>query len=313
MIRRWLSNFYRNNKEKISKFVKVFGLLILIGIALAYSIENNSSKNENNSEATVYTPSKTIISGKDIDKETYQKEENLVKTFVDYCNNKQIQEAYNLLTEECKQKIYPNIETFEKNYYNVIFNQYRECNLQSWVSSGNYNTYKVTFIEDIMSTGNYENVEKFEDYITIVRKNGEKKININSYVKTEEINKNTKTEELEINVSSADIYMDSVTYYLELKNLTENDILLDSLNNKSVKLVGTNDAEYALDDTNLFSLNLIVYKDSNNRKVELKFIKQYGSDVNGKSIEFKSLITNYEEYLKNLEKYSDYKELSIKL
>lgn len=313
MIRRWLSNFYRNNKEKISKFIKVFGLLILIGIALAYSIENNSSKNENNSGTAVYNPTKTIISGKDIDKETYQKEENLVKIFVDYCNNKQIQEAYNLLTEECKQKMYPNIETFEKNYYNVIFNQYRECNLQSWVSSDNYNTYKVTFIEDIMSTGNYENVEKFEDYITIVRKNGEQKINVNSYIKTEEINKNTKTEELEINVSSVDIYMDSVTYYLELKNLTENDILLDSLNNKSVKLIGTNGAEYALDDTNLFSINLIVYKNSSNRKIELKFIKQYGSDIKGKSIEFKSLITNYEEYLKNLEKYSDYKELSIKL
>ena len=313
MIRRWLSNFYRNNKEKISKFIKVFGLLILIGIALAYSIENNSSKNENNSETAVYNPTKTIISGKDIDKETYQKEENLVKIFVDYCNNKQIQESYNLLTEECKQKMYPNIETFEKNYYNVIFNQYRECNLQSWVSSDNYNTYKVTFIEDIMSTGNYENVEKFEDYITIVRKNGEQKINVNSYIKTEEINKNTKTEELEINVSSVDIYMDSVTYYLELKNLTENDILLDSLNNKSVKLIGTNGAEYALDDTNLFSINLIVYKNSSNRKIELKFIKQYGSDIKGKSIEFKSLITNYEEYLKNLEKYSDYKELSIKL
>lgn len=313
MIRRWLSNFYRNNKEKISKFVKVFGLLILIGIALTYSIENNSSKNENNSDIAVYNPTKTIISGKDIDKETYQKEENLVKIFVDYCNNKQIQEAYNLLTEECKQKMYPNIETFEKNYYNIIFNQYRECNLQSWVSSGNYNTYKVTFIEDIMSTGNYENVEKFEDYITIVRKNGEQKINVNSYIKTEEINKNTKTEELEINVSSVDIYMDSVTYYLELKNLTENDILLDSLNNKNVKLIGTNGAEYALDDTNLFSINLIVYKDSSNRKIELKFIKQYGSDIKGKSIEFKSLITNYEEYLKNLGKYSDYKELSIKL
>lgn len=313
MIRRWLSNFYRNNKEKISKFVKVFGLLILIGIALTYSIENNSSKNENNSDVAVYNPTKTIISGKDIDKETYQKEENLVKIFVDYCNNKQIQEAYNLLTEECKQKMYPNIETFEKNYYNIIFNQYRECNLQSWVSSGNYNTYKVTFIEDIMSTGNYENVEKFEDYITIVRKNGEQKINVNSYIKTEEINKNTKTEELEINVSSVDIYMDSVTYYLELKNLTENDILLDSLNNKNVKLIGTNGAEYALDDTNLFSINLIVYKDSSNRKIELKFIKQYGSDIKGKSIEFKSLITNYEEYLKNLGKYSDYKELSIKL
>ena len=313
MFRRWLSNFYRKNKEKIAKFVKVFGILILIGIALAHSIGNNSNKNENNSEATVYTPTKTIISGDNIDKETYKEEENLVKTFVEYCNNQQIQEAYNLLTNECKEKMYPNIETFRNNYYDVIFNQNRECNLQSWVADGNYHTYKVTFIEDIMATGDYDNVKKFEDYITIVTKNDEQKININSYIKSEEINKTTKTEELEINAKSVDVYMNSVRYYLELTNLTENDILLDTLKNKSLRLVGTNDAEYALDDTNLFSSNLIIYKESKNKAIELKFTKQYGSEVKGKSIEFKKMITNYEEYLKDPDNYSEYKKISIKL
>lgn len=313
MFRRWLSNFYRKNKEKIAKFVKVFGILILIGIALAHSIGNNSNKNENNSEVTVYNPTKTIISGDDVDKDTYKKEENLVKTFVEYCNNQQIQEAYSLLTDECKQKMYPSIETFKKNYYDVIFSQNRECNLQSWVTNGNYNTYKVTFIEDIMATGDYDNVKKFEDYITIVTKNDEQKININSYIKSEEINKTTKTEELEINAKSVDVYMNSVRYYLELTNLTENDILLDTLKNKSLRLVGTNDAEYALDDTNLFSSNLIIYKESKNKAIELKFTKQYGSEVKGKSIEFKKMITNYEEYLKDPDNYSEYKKISIKL
>ena len=313
MFRRWLSNFYRKNKEKIAKFVKVFGILILIGIALAHSIGNNSNKNENNSEVTVYNPTKTIISGDDVDKDTYKKEENLVKTFVEYCNNQQIQEAYSLLTDECKQKMYPSIETFKKNYYDVIFSQNRECNLQSWVTNGNYNTYKVTFIEDIMATGDYDNVKKFEDYITIVTKNDEQKININSYIKSEEINKTTKTEDLEINVKTADIYMNSVKYLLEVTNLTENDILLDTLKNKSLRLVGTNDAEYALDDTNLFSSNLIIYKESKNKAIELKFTKQYGSEVTGKSIEFKKMITNYEEYLKDPDNYSEYKKISIKL
>lgn len=313
MFRRWLSNFYRKNKEKIAKFVKVFGILILIGIALAHSIGNNSNKNENNSEVTVYNPTKTIISGDDVDKDTYKKEENLVKTFVEYCNNQQIQEAYSLLTDECKQKMYPSIETFKKNYYDVIFSQNRECNLQSWVTNGNYNTYKVTFIEDIMATGDYDNVKKFEDYITIVTKNDEQKININSYIKSEEINKTTKTEELEINAKSVDVYMNSVRYYLELTNLTENDILLDTLKNKSLRLVGTNDAEYALDDTNLFSSNLIIYKESKNKAIELKFTKQYGSEVKGKSIEFKKIITNYEEYLKDPDNYSEYNKTSIKL
>lgn len=313
MFRRWLSNFYKNNKEKISKFIKVFGLLILIGIALANSVGKNSNKNESINDGTIYTPTKTVISGKDVDKEEYKKEENLVKTFVEYCNNSKIQEAYNLLTEECKEKLYPNIETFKKNYYDVIFNQNREVNLQSWVTNKNYNTYKVTFIEDIMATGNYDNVKKFEDYITIVTKNDEQKLNINNYVKSEEINKTTKTDALEINVKSVDTYMNSVRYYLEIDNLTENDILLDTLKNETLKLVGTNGAEYALDNTNLFSSNLIIYKDSKSKEIELKFTKQYGSDVIGASIEFNKVIINYNEYLKDNNNYKDYKEISIKL
>lgn len=314
MFRRWLSNFYRNNKEKISKFIKVFGVLILVGIALANSIGNNSNNGENNNEPTIYNPTETIISGSNVDKEIYKEEENQVKTFVDYCNKQQIEEAYNILTEKCKEKMYPTLESFKKNYYDVIFSQTRECSLQSWITSGDYNTYKVTFMEDIMYTGNYDNVEKIIDYITIETKNGEKKLNLNSYIKTEEINKATKTEELEIVVESADIYINNVKYNLSISNISNKDILLDNLENDSnVKFVGSNGAEYALNRNNLFSSDLLIYENSKNKKIELKFDKQYGSEVTGESIELKNVIINYEEYLKDKSSYSEYKKISIKL
>ena len=318
MFRRWLSNFFKNNKEKIIKFIKIFGTLLLVGIAFAYSfgsiIDKNNSENEN-VETTVYRPSETVISGSNIEKEDYKKEENLVKTFVDYCNNKKIEEAYNLLTDECKQKMYPNIETFEKNYYDVIFTQKRECNLQSWISEDNYNTYKVTFIQDIMATGSYDNVEKFEDYITIVAKDNEQKINVNSYIKSKEINKTTKIEDLEVVAKSVDIYMNSIKYYLEVSNSSQNTILLDNnLNNSmNIKLIGSNNAEYKIDNVNLSLVDLVIYKNTQNKKIELKFKKQYGSSVEGKEIKFKKTIFNREEYLKDIDNYNNYEEVTIEL
>lgn len=315
MFRRWLSNFYRKNKEKISRFAKLFWILILVGIALISSTNKKSNKSEENNEVTIYKPGKTIISGNDVDKETYEKQENLVKTFVEYCNKQQIQEAYDLLTNECKEKMFTTIEAFKNNYYDVIFNQNRECNLQSWITDGNYNTYKVTFIEDIMATGNYKDVEKFEDYITVVTKNGEQKINVNSYIKTEEINKNTKIEELDINVKSVDIYMNSEKYYLEVNNYSSNTIMLDSLKNfTNIKLLGTDDVEYKIDKLNLSLVDLTILKNSQNKKVELEFIKQYGgSQIKGKEIKFKKAIFNRDEYLKDIDNYDKYKEVSIKL
>lgn len=314
MFRRWLSNFYRKNKEKIAKFVKVFGILILIGIALAHSIGNNSNKNENNSEATVYTPTKTIISGDNIDKETYKEEENLVKTFVEYCNNQQIQEAYNLLTNECKEKIYPNVEAFKNNYYDVIFNQNRECNLQSWVATGNYDTYKVRFTEDIMSTGVYDGTEKYEDYITVVTKENEKKLNINGYVKTEEMDKTTKTDEVEAQALNVDTYINYVIYNVKIKNITEKDILLDSLSstNNNIKLIGSNNASYKLSSKNL-SISRLKISPNENKNIELRFIKDYGSDVYGEAIQFGKFIKDYDEYKNEKEDYNSFVELKIKL
>ncbi|MGN1270925.1 MAG: hypothetical protein ACI4UX_02960 [Clostridia bacterium] len=314
MFRRWLSEFIRNNKEKTKKIIKLFGLLLLVGIGamIAFRTGNNSVKES--SKNTIYNPTKTIISGENVKKEDFKQEENLINSFVEYCNSNKIQEAYNLLTDECKLKMYPSLEIFKKNYYDVIFNEKKECTLQSWITNKNYNTYKVTLIEDIMATGNYDNVKKIIDYITIETENGKKKLNINNYIKSEEINKTTKTEELEILVESVDVYMDSVKYYLLVSNLSGKDILLDTLKNDlNVKFIGSNGVEYGLDGTNLFSLDLLIYGTSKNKKIELKFNKQYGSEVEGESIEFKNAIMNCEEYLKDENSYNGYKKISIKL
>lgn len=123
MLRRWLSEFIRNNKKKIEKIAKMFGILILVGIGLAMSIRNRNSRSEGTSKNTIYNPTKTIIAGENVETEDFKQEENLINTFVEFCNNNKIQEAYDLLTDECKKKMYPDLESFKKNYYSIIFDQ----------------------------------------------------------------------------------------------------------------------------------------------------------------------------------------------
>lgn len=314
MFRRWLSEFIRNNKERTRKIIRLFGLLMLVGIGamLAFRVGTNSA--EESSKNTIYNPTKTIIAGENVKQEEFNEEENLLNSFVEYCNNNKIKEAYDLLTDDCKAKMYPNLETFRKDYCNVIFTQKKECNLQSWVTSKNYNTYKVTFIEDIMATGNYDNVKKYVDYITVETKEQKKRLNINNYIKSEQINKITKTDELEVRVENADIYMNSVKFSLYVSNLSGKDILLDTLKGTSnTKLIGSNEAEYELDQTNLFSADLLIYGTTVNKKMELRFNKQYGSDIEEKNIEFKSAIMDCKEYAEHMNSYKGYKKISIKL
>ena len=84
--------------------------------------------------------------------------------FVEYCNNGKVEEAYNMLTDECKDEIYREQRIFEETYYNEIFlNTQRNVVVENWIS----NIYKVNYNEDFLSSGKYSTENTKQDYITI--------------------------------------------------------------------------------------------------------------------------------------------------
>ena len=267
MIRRWLSGFWRNYKEKIKKLAKLFGLLLLIGFsAVAIFSKKPQNKDNQNAIKQVYIPAKTVIYGSDVSDEEFKQEENIIRNFVEYCNNENYGEAYNLLTQECKDKIYPTLEDFKTNYYDIIFGETRQYNVQSWINDREYNTYRMYYTEDFISTGIYDGTEKYEDYITIVTNGQDKKININGYIKTVNLNTQTKTENLEFDVISADIYLDYIEYYVKAKNTTSKNIVLDILsNNENIKLIGNNNVTYRIYTRNLNMLDLKINANSSQK------------------------------------------------
>ena len=89
---------------------------------------------------------------------------NLLEEFVNLCNDGNIEEAYQLLSDECKQNVYPNLEGFANNYVNVVFKSRKSIDVKNWIKSGDYITYLVTYSdEDVLSTGDVNN-NKFQDY-----------------------------------------------------------------------------------------------------------------------------------------------------
>lgn len=312
MFRRWLSNFFRNNKTKIKQIGKLFGLLILIGIVAVtiFSTLGNKNQEKDNNSNQVYNPSATVISGDNISKEEFEEENDLIKTFINYCNDGKLDEAYNLLTDECKEKLYPTVEEFKNKYYSIIFKERREYSLQSWVNGKGFNTYKVNFTVDILSRGDYDNVEKFEDYITVIlNEKNESKLNINSYIKTEKLNKVTAREGIKFEILKEDIYLDYIEYVISAKNTTDKEVLLDSMtNSESIKLIGTNGREYGLNNKNLKAISLKVLP-GEKRTIKLKFKKPQSIDSLGMEIEFKKVILDYVKYTKDTENYSDYADI----
>ena len=312
MLKQWINRIFQDNNGKliIIGLIALFVVIILMALTKFNIIGSN---NKTNSIPSVYNPSKTIIAGSDVSKKEYEEDEKIIDNFVEYCNKKEYEKAYDLLTDECKELIYPNVEKFVESYCNVIFNSKKDYSLQSWINNNNFKTYKILYMEDILSSGNYTNSEKIEDYITIVNIGENKKINTNRYIGRAPINKEIETDELKIVVESEDVYLKKLEYNLKVKNKTKNEIQLDGLRDSSL-LIGLeiNGSTRVAQKNNMNVINLSI-SPFYEKNIRVSFLNNYSSGIQGSKLLFYDIILDRNEYNKNPDEYSNVSKIEIKL
>ena len=178
---------FENRYQILIVIIAIILILCLIQVLNNIVKQNNQQTKTNSIQSSSYEPQETVILGEDITEEQQENNTQIMDKFIQFCNAKDIENAYNLLTDECKEVLFQsNIENFNKNYIEKIFTTPKIYNMQSWIN-GYSDTYKVRILDDILSTGNTGNV--VEEYYTIVKQNGEYKLNLNSYIGRENIGK----------------------------------------------------------------------------------------------------------------------------
>lgn len=247
---RKLRILYHNNKTKIWL---ILGIIIFVYVIIrmfnAQIKKENEEKINNgtnqNFQVTTYLPSSqtSVMTNSSTTKENVKKDTEIIKNFIDFCNDNNIEEAYNLLSQQCKDELYKNINDFYNKYYKNIFNEKKSYDIENWASSKNI-TYKVKYLNDIMSSGTV-NDEYIEEYITVVTENNEKKLNVNQFIEKEELNLKRETDNLNITVVNKYVYYDYEEYEIIFENNTDKNIILDTKENtESVYIEDTKDVKY---------------------------------------------------------------------
>ena len=208
-----LISWYNQNRRKFWRIVVTIFIVILIAWRLMYTTTNRNTGREisqspkidtSNLNSITLESDKSAITGKrtTIDQSGIE----VIDKFVSFCNSGNIQEAYNLLSNECKEQMYSEIKSFQEAYFNPIFgNGKRNASIENW----NENIYKVDFHEDALSTGRYNVENTLQDYITIVNdKDGNKKLNINGYIGRTTYDKTKNSNDLGIKLRRKDKYTD---------------------------------------------------------------------------------------------------------
>lgn len=306
---RKIVEWYINNKTKLLTAIFIIVVIILVSIIVNFlnalqlnevqtNTETNVNVQENNTPIGNFTDiyvgdSESVVTGENMSSAQVTIIDT-INQFVQLCNEGNVNEAYNMLSDECKEEVYPSLDSFSNNYYNAIFNgQKKNIAVENWVNS----IYKVTFENDALSTGMYTEEGTIQDYITVTRnENNELRLNINNYIGREEINKtHTDASNVTITVLRSDTYMDYETYTYSITNNTNNTILLDDkISTDNMYIEDENGNQYTAYIHELSEAQLTITP-GETKEVTIKYYSRYGSTKNITQVVFNKIILNYNE------------------
>lgn len=315
-----LIRFYNQNRRKIFKIIIIIiFLFLLLQLFNFFAKDNDKVVTKNDSKDSLEIEKKSnnaiisdqsLTSGKQLSGERLKNDSEIINKFLNYCNEGNLNEAYNILTDECKEEMYPTIDDFKKIYYDNTFGEKKKSyTIENWMED----TYQVNITEDSLATGRLDKNETKQDYITVIEKDKTYKININNYIGRKYVNKVTETENIKFTIQSIDTYMDYQIYNIQVENNTDNTVLLDTGDStKSVYLLDSKKMKYYFYNNEIIKEKFKIQGKYKNT-IKIKFNNSYSSSRTIKKIVFSNVILNYEEYSKTEDKtqYNDIEKLEI--
>jgi len=298
-----LLRYWNQNKRKILITLAVIALVIIIiqMINAMVKSQNEKDKNKGTNHTVVANditkPNQSVITNDKLTQKETQETSDFIEKFVDYCNQNRVEEAYNLLTEECKTELYPTKEIFISNYMNQIFKEQVNYELELWYSVTNCHTYRITYYKgNLLQTGGQASSSNFVDYITLLKQNGEYKLNINKFIRKERVNKQGGNKGIEIQVNDKSIYVDYEIYHMTVQNNTNKTILLnDGTNAKDFCLIGRNNSIFTSAISELATSNLTL-SPQYRKTMDIKFNKIYMTQSKVQTMQITNIYLDKNQY-----------------
>lgn len=298
-----LKRYYNQNRKRIWRIILIiafaYALLQLANYYVSQKNEQTLKKiTEQKSNTTINQANNTTQTNStqntiDSKNEKQQNQTDIIKQFVTYCNQKDLESAYNMLTDECKEQMFNDIQDFERIYYNSAFgNQAKDSSIEKWAGS----TYLVYYKESALSTGKVKDENQKGDYITVVKDNNDNyKLNINRYIGDKKIDKTKTQDGLEIQVICKNVYMDYEEYTLTVINNSKEEIILDTLEDaRTIYIEDTNGVKYSSYNHELTN-SMLNISGGHVAKLKIKFYNSYTSGRRIRNLVFSNMKKNNEK------------------
>lgn len=286
--------FYNQNRQW---FWVVIGTIV-VGIVFIHILNSFVREKTEIEKSSVQTAEEkkqkeknySVISGEQLKADSSK----IIDDFLNYCNLGRIEDAYNLLSKDCKEILYPSIESFTNNYYNKIFMNKKTYAYQAMVKNNNLYTYQINFIDDILETGKLSKTSIVDYYTIVVEKDGSK-LNINKLIEKKEIPYLTENKEIEVKLEYKIVYYDYEVYSFNFKNTRYSTVSLDSFESpKNIFLQDENENKYIWKNYKHVEEELVLNKGAE-RNIQIIFNREYNPTTKIEKIIFQNVILNNEK------------------
>ena len=100
-----------------------------------------------------FTPDVAIITDDELPVSYTEQIKKTMDEYIQHCNKKEYQDAFDMLSDDCKSYLYSNSILVFESYVNRLFTTPKIYNYQLFSNFDNYYIYDVTVLEDIGATG----------------------------------------------------------------------------------------------------------------------------------------------------------------
>lgn len=292
-IRLKVNGFFRKYKNTIILIIIIWTIIIAVNYLLKHM-------NDNKKPSTTYEPNKAVMDESTVPSKLQGPINKIISQFVGYCNNKEYESAYNLIADDCKEALYPSIESF-KQYVDNIYTSKKIYNIQNFSNIGKTYIYDVRILNDIIATGTNDGGYMYYEEKFVMRdtKSG-LKMSIGGFVGKQNLNIVAEDEYLKFNIESKIADYETETYVVSITNRSQypiilqdttisDEIQLDIETQKRTAITEKNDTIMINPrDTDTFNIRFTKFVDDGNTATRLIFnnirvLDSYLTDENGEA------------------------------
>lgn len=260
------------NWNKNSKKILIVILAIVIIITINQILKRMPKKID--PPKITYTPHISVVQEEEVPKKYQEPIANIIQRYVNFCNNKEYDKAYGLITEECKKAYYPTLEQFT-GYVNYVFQgKKKSYDIQSYSIVDNIYVYRIRIFDNFMATGTTDGFAYYEEKFILKEEDGNIKLSIGEFISQDNPQIVVEDEYMRVRITERTVDYESETYKIVVENKTDDKyiVIADGTQANEVK-IDLGSRQDLADDV----LEYFVVAPGKFRVEEVKFTKYYDS------------------------------------